>query len=80
MNCEAFGVRQFARNLICISIVINQQIMIIDGGLPQALEQGLQFLNEEYPPSKMTSLPEIDPAFMRLPDTAELWVLNAQEA
>jgi hypothetical protein len=54
--------------------------IIIDGGLPQALSQRLQFLDEEYPPSEMTSLPENNPVFMPLPDTAELWVLPAQEA
>ena len=54
--------------------------IIIDGGLPQALAQRIQFLDEEYLPSEVPSLPEINPVFMPLPDTAELWVLNAQEA
>jgi len=54
--------------------------IIIDGGLPQALAQRLQFPDEEYPSSEMTSLPEINPVLMSLPDMAELWVVSAQEA
>jgi hypothetical protein len=71
-RCKVIGLKQ--------EKIKYETAIIIDGGLPQALAQRMQFMDEECLPLEMTSLPEINPVFMQLPDTAELWVLNAQEA
>ena len=60
--------------------ILYEAAVILDGGLPQPLVDLLQRSEEINPPAELPSLQDLHPETMTLPDTAQLWILNAQGA
>jgi hypothetical protein len=54
--------------------------IILDGGFPQPLAEKLNQLDQENSPIDQPAPQEINLDTLALPETAELWVLNSQEA
>lgn len=71
-RCRVVGLKQ--------TKVQYEAAIILDGGLPQPLAERLQPLDEQNPQAEQSSLQDKNPDAMALKDTAQLWVLNTQEA
>ena len=72
IRCRVVGLKQ-AR-------IQYEAAIVIDEGLPSLLAEQLQLPETEDASPISPSLQELNPNSMVLPSTAELWVLNAQEA
>jgi|WetSurSiteA1Bulk_404760.scaffolds.fasta_scaffold05272_5 hypothetical protein len=57
--------------------ILYEAAMILDGGLPQPLANLLQRRDEANPQAEQSSSRDFHPEAMTLPDTAQLWILNA---
>ena len=72
IRCRVVGLRQ--------AKIQYEAAIVLDEGLPPLLAQTLQVSDTEDSHADSSSLLETNPENAVLPSTAELWVLNAQEA
>ena len=71
-RCRVVGLKQ--------AKIQYEAAVILEGGFPPPLAEKLRHLDEHNPPTEQSSLQDTSPDKMKLPDKAQIWILNPPDA